>query len=129
MGLMKSINTAFHNGGSHAFDHLTKLDRSKIRAILAARHEAPRRQEVIGDFVVILGHVVKEPNAEGEYIVFDSLTDGQQLVTVHQANQDWFCCQSGSSLRFPLARYNQPYYRWIRLHPLTKEILSEVRKL
>lgn len=128
MSLMKKINTAFHNNGMHAFDGRPKLEKEAVWAIIRSRHELPKRPEVIGNFVVMLGEMVSEPSVEGNYNVIDPMTDSQQLVRVYQENFSWYVIPSGSMHRMTLSHFNQQYYRWIHLHPIPKDVLNELRR-
>lgn len=128
MGLMKTIHTAMHNNGPHAFDHLSKEARETIRQIIANRHKMPKKQEIIGEWVVIIGEMVKEPVDEGNYIILDITTGRQRIVNVHQSNQDWYVYEIGLGNPSKLDQFNQRYYRWLHIFPLSKEVTDELRR-
>lgn len=129
MGAMKRIHTAFHLRGHAAFNGRPELERAIIKGFLDRRHEEPIRQEVIGDFVVMLGELVRTPVHDGNYIVLDALTQSQRLVKLDHVNDAWYVYEIGSSVRKTLADFNQRYFRWVTIHPLAKDVLNELNRI
>ncbi len=125
---MKRIATGLQLSGPRAFLGKSKHERAVIMQIIRDRHLPVKKQEVIGDFIVMLGQMVKEPICEGDYVVFNPLTERQQIVKVYQDNNAWFVLVSGSTIRTWLSNFNQPYFRWVLIHPLDKEVLADIRR-
>jgi hypothetical protein len=128
MGVMKRISTQLHNNGEASFNSKPKHERGVIKQILRDRHLPVRRQEVIGDYIVMLGEMVKEPLVEGYFIAFDPLTETQRFVRVYQENSSWYALEAGSTIRNRLDHFNQPYFRWVQIHPLDKDVLRDLRR-
>jgi hypothetical protein len=93
------------------------------------RHDSPAKVEVIGDYIVMLGELIREPVFDGNYLVIDITTQTQKLVKLDHANSAWYVHEIGSSVRRTLADFNQRYYRWVHLHPLTKDVMNEVSRI
>lgn len=129
MGLMKRINTAYRLLGKEAFQGRPALERAIIQGFWDRRHDEPVKQEVIGDLVVMLGELVREPVHDGNYIVVDFLSKHQMLVQLDQSNGDWFVYEIGSTQRKRLTDFNQRYYRWVRIHPLAKDVMNELNRI
>lgn len=96
--------------------------------MIAERHERLRRPEVVGDFVVMLGEMVKEPVVEGNYLVVDTCVDTQVIVQVFQDNYTWFVLPMGSVRRIPMDSFDQQYYRWVLIHKLDENVLNELKR-
>jgi hypothetical protein len=129
MGLMKRLNTAFHNNGNGAFIGRPKLERQLIAGFIKRRHDTPVKVEVIGDYVVMLGEMVVTPVFDGNYLVIDITTCDQKLVKLDHVNSAWYVHEIGCGVRKTLAGFNQRYYRWVHLHPLTKDVMNEVSRI
>jgi hypothetical protein len=126
MGVMKGIYTAYHLRGKAAFAGRPKLERQLLEGFIKRRHESPAKVEVIGDYIVMLGELVREPVFDGNYLVIDITTHDQRLVKLDHANSAWYVYEIGSSVRRTLADFDQRYYRWVHIHPLTKDVMNEV---
>jgi hypothetical protein len=126
MGVMKGIYTAYHLRGKAAFNGRPKVERQLLEGFIKRRHESPAKVEVIGDYIVMLGELIREPVFDGNYLVIDITTHDQRLVKLDHANSAWYVYEIGSSVRRTLSDFNQRYFRWVHLHPLTKDVMNEV---
>jgi hypothetical protein len=129
MGVMKKIHTAFHINGKAAFIGYPVVERRLLEGFVKRRHDSPAKVEVIGDYIVMLGELIREPVFDGNYLVIDITTQAQKLVKLDHANSAWYVYEIGSSVRRTLADFNQRYYRWVHLHPLTKDVMNEVSRI
>lgn len=129
MGAMKKIHTAFHLNGKAAFIGYPKVERQLLEGFIKRRHDSPAKVEVLGDYIVMLGEMVAAPVFDGNYLVIDITTFDQRLVKLDHVNSAWYVYEIGTSERRTLADFNQRYYRWVHIHPLTKDVMNEVSRI
>jgi hypothetical protein len=126
---MKTIHTAFHLNGRAAFIGYPKMERQLLEGFIKRRHDSPAKVEVIGDYIVMLGELIREPVFDGNYLVIDTTAQTQTLVKLDHANSAWYVYEIGSGVRKTLAVFNQRYFRWVHIHPLTRDVMNEVSRI
>lgn len=128
MGVNKRVHTVYHLSGTKGFAAWSKDARKVALQIIKERHDPIRRQEVIGDVLIMLGVRIKDPIVAGNYLVFDATANLQTYVRLSQSDFVWYVYPLGWSTRIPLTDYNQRYFRWVLLYPLDEEVLIDLKR-